>query len=132
MDFASCISRDCNGFYFCGTFLAKELVTLILTHVDYKSIANCRLVCKQWNAIIGDPLFWKYKTKLENKSWPNVPHDESIPWIFYASIYIHQPFERNLIQNPNGKGIFVYYHLKFKLKYNHKHFSKVQKLDTFL
>lgn len=105
MQVVECISRDFNGYYFCDKFLARELVSQILTYVEYKSIIeNCRLVCKQWNAIIADPLFWKHKTELEKKIWPNVPHTQIMPLRFYASIYLYQPLDRNLIQNPNGKG----------------------------
>lgn len=101
---AACRSSDCNGLCFCNVYIAKELVSFILLHVDYKTtISNCRLVCKQWNDIITDPLFWKHKTALENKKWPSVPRDEHIPWSFYANVYLHNPIGRNLIQNPNGK-----------------------------
>lgn len=104
---AVCKSSDCNGLYFSDVFIAKELVSFILLHVDYKTtISNCRLVCKQWNSIITDPLFWKHKTALEIKKWPSVPRNEHIPWSFYANIYLHNPIGRNLIRNPNGKGIY--------------------------
>ena len=104
---AACRSSDCNGLCFGNVYIAKELVSFILLHVDYKTtISNCRLVCKQWNDIITDPLFWKHKTALENKKWPSVPRDEHIPWSFYANVYLHNPIGRNLIQNPNGKGIY--------------------------
>ncbi len=99
-----CISRDCNGLYFCDRFIAKELVSFILTRVDYKSVANCRLVCKQWREIISDPLFWKHKTELENRKWPNVPRDKNIPWSFYASVHFYAPIDRNIIKNHNGAG----------------------------
>ena len=63
---AACRSSDCNGLCFCNVYIAKELVSFILLRVDYKTtISNCRLVCKQWNEIITDPLFWKHKTALE-------------------------------------------------------------------
>lgn len=102
-----CISSDCNGLFFCDTFLARELVVFILTQVDYKSvIANCRLVCKQWNSIITDPLFWKHKTVSEKRKWPTLPRKCNIPWSFYASVYVYDPIDRNLILNPNGKGRF--------------------------
>jgi hypothetical protein len=105
---SDCKSRDGNGLYFSDVFIAKELVSFILLLVDYKTtVANCRLVCKQWNSIITDPLFWKHKAALENKKWPNVPRNDDIPWSFYANVYLHNPFDRNLIQNPNGEGIFT-------------------------
>ncbi|KZS17636.1 F-box only protein 2 [Daphnia magna] len=98
------ISSEYNGLYFCNTFIARELVALILTQVDYQSlIASCRLVCKQWNSIITDPLFWKHKTVSENRKWPSLPRECNIPWSFYASVYIYDTVDRNLIRNPNGK-----------------------------
>jgi F-box protein 6 len=103
-----CISADCNGLYFRDLYIAKELVSFILLHVDYRTtIGSCRLVCKQWNSIITDPLFWKHKTASENKKWPNVPRNEHIPWSFYASVYLDNPIDRNLILNPNGRGMFA-------------------------
>ena len=99
-----CISREYNGLYFCDRYIAKELVSFILTRVDYKSIANCRLVCKQWRTMIGDPLFWKHKTELEKRNWPNVPRDPNIPWRFFASVYFYGFVGKNLLKNHNGKG----------------------------
>ncbi|EFX70375.1 hypothetical protein DAPPUDRAFT_300481 [Daphnia pulex] len=101
---AVCISADCNGLYFRDLYIAKELVSFILLHVDHRTtIGSCRLVCKQWNSIITDPLFWKHKTASENKKWPNVPRNKHIPWSFYASVYLDNPIGRNLILNPSGR-----------------------------
>lgn len=110
------ISSEYNGLYFCNTFIARELVALILTQVDYQSlIASCRLVCKQWNSIITDPLFWKHKTVSENRKWPSLPRECNIPWSFYASVYIYDPVDRNLIRNPNGKCRFSLFGLRLHI-----------------
>ena len=102
---ALCISRECNGFYFNDLYLAKEVVTHILTRLGIEDLKNARLVCKQWRFIIDDPLFWKHKAKEEGRYWPHIPLDDSTLWKFYASIYLNEPFGRNLIKNSNGKGI---------------------------
>ena len=101
-------SRESNGFYFNDIYLAKEVVVDILTRLGIEDVKNSRLVCKQWRFIIDDPLFWKRKAKKEGINWPHIPLDDSIQWRFYASIYLNQPFGRNLIQNSNGKGIFKF------------------------
>lgn len=101
---ALCIDRDFNGFYFNGLFVAKELVTQIITCLDIAGIRKAREVCKQWRFIVDDPLFWKHKCERDGQHWPHVPLTNEIPWNFYASIYVHKPLGRNLIKNPNGKG----------------------------
>ena len=102
---------DLNGFCFGSQFVAEELVSHILLLGDVKTIKCCRLVCKQWNELISNRYFWKKKALAESKHWPNVPLEETVPWSFYANIYLNQPFERNLIKNPCGKG---WYHILVK------------------
>ena len=104
MEVIECFPSDLNGFFLCDKFLVKELVSQILILADFKSILKCRLVCKQWNAIIADLLFWKHKVLWEKKRWPKIPQNVNFPWNFYASIYLHGPLDRNLLKNPNGKG----------------------------
>jgi len=92
-----------DGFVFGSHFLAEEIVTHILCLEDVETIKTCRLVCKNWNALISNRYFWKKKALVESKHWPNVPLDNTIPWTLYANIYLNEPFERNLIKNPCGK-----------------------------
>lgn len=110
-----CISSDYNGFYFNGLYLARELVSCVLSHLDLQALKACRKVCRQWRLIIDDPYFWKHKVESEGKKWPNVPMNSDILWSFYASVYYFKPFERNLIQNPYGKGkpLIFTYHMSF-------------------
>lgn len=100
----ACDDGDLNGFYFGSQFLAEELVSHILSLGDVETIKICRLVCKRWCLLISNRYFWKMKVLAESKHWPNIPLTESMPCTFYISIYQHQPFERNLIKNPCGKG----------------------------
>ena len=102
---ALCISRESNRLYFNDIYLAKEVVVDILTRLGIEDVKKARLVCKQWRFMIDDPLFWKRKTKEEGRYFPRIPLDDSFQWRFYASIYLNDPFGRNLIKNPNGKGI---------------------------
>jgi len=108
---ASLISNgeDLNGYFFGSQFLAEELVSHILTLEDVETLKTCRLVCKRWNTLISNCFFWKHKTLSESKHWPHVPIKEGIPWMFYASIYYHQPLERNLIKNPSGRELLKHW-----------------------
>ena len=101
-------SESYNGYYFGHHFIVKELVLHILSFADVETIAICRLVCKQWNFLITDPYFWKQKCLSEKKNWPNIAIKHSVPWTFFASIYLNQPFGRNLIKNPCGRGALYF------------------------
>lgn len=66
-------------------------------------IFNCRLVCKKWKEMVDGNGLWKLKCKRENRCIPSavlIP----IPQHYYRNIYIFNPFGRNLIYNPCGKG----------------------------
>ena len=91
---------------FDGFIRNDELVSQILINLDLENLKNCRLVCHQWNRIIDDKLFWKHKAEEEDKICNfQVPlNDKLIPWSFYARVYLHKPFGRNLIKNPCGMG----------------------------
>lgn len=86
--------------------LCPELLMEILSRVsDNDLITKCRLVCKQWQSIIDDNSLWKLKAIRRGCVIPKLRSpDGHIPRHFYRRIAIENPFGRNLVKNPCGKG----------------------------
>ncbi|CAL1297687.1 unnamed protein product [Larinioides sclopetarius] len=83
--------------------IPNDLLIDILSYVPANDlIKNCRLVCKDWKSIIDGHSVWKLKCKREKKNIPSVTL-QNIPIHYYEKIYFHNPYGRNLIQNPCGE-----------------------------
>lgn len=96
-DFDEDLSR--NGLIFADRYLPKELLTSLLCYVDYKSLLNCQLVCKQWNILIQDYV-WRKVT--EQSVHRPLSFGKDVPWPVYYLICHKKPFERNLVKNHSG------------------------------
>ena len=49
-----------------------DIVEIILSHLDVKSLANCSLTCKSWNQIIIDASLWrKFALRIKRTSEQN-------------------------------------------------------------
>ncbi|GLH14089.1 hypothetical protein R5R35_007962 [Gryllus longicercus] len=96
---------DCgnNGRIIGGENVPEEILSLILSHVDSKSLPNCRLVCQRWKNII-DLDIWRFK--LEKKVYrqlTNLLHNIRSPFPIIYRVFKHKSFNRNLIKNPSGE-----------------------------
>lgn len=91
-----------NGYIFNDEhYIPEELLLDILSYyVDYKTLRNCQLVCKQWNLHMKSYV-WRKKAELMLKH--TLPLDEDTPWTSYYSICQKQPFNKNLIKNHSGQ-----------------------------
>lgn len=89
-----------NGLILSDIYLPEELITQILHYVDVKSLLNCQLVCKRWNRLLQNYVWWK---KAESIMENPLPKNENIPWCVFYAICKHRPFERNLLKNHSGK-----------------------------
>ncbi|KAF8794543.1 F-box only protein 17 like protein [Argiope bruennichi] len=83
--------------------IPDDLLIDILSYVPAEDlIKNCRLVCKDWKSIVDGHSVWKLKCKREKKCIPSISL-RNIPNHYYEKIYIHDPYGKNLIQNPYGE-----------------------------
>lgn len=85
-----------TGLFLNGIFIPPEILTLILSHLDAKTLINSTKVCKSWNEMIIENV-WKLKAeRLCNHKLPKYPAQT------YQQMCIKEPFNKNLIKNPCG------------------------------
>ncbi|GLV43988.1 hypothetical protein CBL_12716 [Carabus blaptoides fortunei] len=65
-----------NGLVFNDIPVPEEIIMLILSYTDTKTLLSCKLVCKEWNTLICSTHFWR--TKLEHINKTTKKH---LPWI---------------------------------------------------
>lgn len=101
---------DDNGLWLFGKFLPYEIILNILNQMEPTDLLNCRQVCQLWCKIINNEL-WKFKffgAGTKYKSFSNMTHSQfrklSFPWFVCYKIFVHDPFERNLVKNNCGQG----------------------------
>lgn len=101
------ISRDyfdiegVNGYILHDKYIPEEIILLILSYVDPKSVLhNCRRVCKLWCNII-DRDVWRLKCE-RKKIDIRKPND--LPWFVYFFLCTKEFLNRNLIKNACGEG----------------------------
>lgn len=124
---ASGESDDLNGLLFQSHYIPEEVVALILSYVDTKSLVfRCRRVCKLWKYLIDEDV-WKIRlrtatqrslSKLSLKEKMNL----KFPWYVYYSIFDSDPFEKNLLKNHCGQGKQYSYYLRDYLVQFFDHF----------
>lgn len=86
-----------NGLLLQRTFIPPELLLLILSHLDNKTLARSTRVCIAWKEIIYEYV-WKLKAERKYKQKLN-----KYPYIVYQMICVNDPFNHNLVKNPCGK-----------------------------
>lgn len=92
---------ETNGLVFNDIPLPEEIIMLILSYVDTKTLLSCKLVCKEWKTLICSTHFWRIKLKHVNKTTK-----KHLPWYVYYSYFASNLFDRNLIQNGNAEKDF--------------------------
>lgn len=95
-----------NGLILSDVLLPEEIVLLILSYVDSKSLLNCKLVCINWSEIIQSNSFWRLKLQPLKK---NIK--ENIPWYIYYCLVYRNIFDTNLLKNASGENKLNYWHI---------------------
>lgn len=78
--------------------MPEELIVLILSHVDIKTIPKCLLVCKKWREILISQHPWRIRCKRHN-----IPCKKNLPWYTYYVLFRGGFFDENLILNNCGQ-----------------------------
>jgi len=93
-----------NGLILSGIYLPEEVLSLVLSNLDPKSIIKCRRVCKRWKDIADGPV-WHDKAL---KEVPGVNRaflrHHKLSWLDFYWICLKKPFHKNCIVNPCGQG----------------------------
>lgn len=94
-----------NGLIFNGIYMPVELILHVLYLADEETVLNCQQVCKYWNMLIVNHVWWK---KAEMKTGCQFHSDWKLNWKDFYSICSKNLFGRNLIKNHSGEE-----HLKY-------------------
>ena len=88
--------------------LPPEVVALVLSHLDAKSILSCRCVSKQFEEIISNSGFW-LQTLLQSQEFQTKDHKvllekiKDFEWKYLALLLIKKPFYKNLLRNGSAE-----------------------------
>ncbi|XP_013395682.1 F-box only protein 6 isoform X2 [Lingula anatina] len=84
------------------TNLTPESLTGVLSYLPADFLINtCRLVCHQWKDIVDGNTLWRLKCLRERFY---VPRLMGPPPADFKDYYFKNPYNRNLVKNPSGKG----------------------------
>lgn len=89
--------------------LPDELLVLILSWVPGRIlVTRCRLVCQRWRDLIDRPTLWMLKLKRDPAKRDLLEAALKVtghlPQIEWCRLAVLEPFGRNLIKNPCGRG----------------------------
>lgn len=94
-----------TGLFLKDIYVPPEVLSLILSFVDNKTLIKSTRVCKLWNEIIKEHV-WKIKAERKfNRKLRKFPN------LTYQMMCIKDPFNKNLIKNPCGAKKFDHWHL---------------------
>lgn len=96
-----------NGLIFNGVMLPEEIITLILSYVDFKSVVACRLVCVKWDEFIRSKHFWSCRLSRINKTTRN-----HLSWYVYYAVEAGTVFDLNLLENTHGQEKMKYWKVR--------------------
>nr|CAD7261800.1 unnamed protein product [Timema shepardi] len=99
------------GYFIKGIPFPEEVLIILLSHVDHKTLLNCRQVCKLWRELV-DGSVWKEKFRREGRSYHSfraIASSRKLPWYAYYWIFHKDPFGRNLIKNGCGQNKFSHW-----------------------
>ncbi|KAK8764354.1 hypothetical protein V5799_033042 [Amblyomma americanum] len=84
------------------TDLPEQLIEHVLSFVDQTDLLeSCRHTCKLFRDVIDSNGFWKIKCLRDGKVIPAYALEE-LPPRYYQSIYMGNPYGRNLLRNGHG------------------------------
>lgn len=95
-----------NGYILDKTYVPEEVLVLILSYLDSKSLGKLRFVCRKWCEVIRDQV-WKMKAERQfAKRFKDIKKHRKWPSEVYQAICWKDPYGRNLLRNHSGRHNF--------------------------
>uniref|UniRef100_A0A8D9BIF8 F-box only protein 6 n=1 Tax=Cacopsylla melanoneura TaxID=428564 RepID=A0A8D9BIF8_9HEMI len=92
-----------NGSKFQNIYIPDEVLEVLLSHVETRTLLACRRVCKKWQSLIETQVL---KIKAQQAGFTHGMDTEtknSTPWMtWYMMLSPTSPFNCNLVKNPCG------------------------------